>query len=161
MPIFLPILLVAASIFLQITGYEKKDDHRQGLQIPIVKPLLRLWQVAEYYAANCQCLSPINPVNSLFHTTKVQYSSELSKILWIILYLCTHNGEAEDWIHWCDAGIHNDSRSLFAYLPLLFGRFFIGIQCSVFSVSSAVFLLHKWLAVRDDGAKTVLDGGPS
>jgi hypothetical protein len=80
-PVFLPASLIAAIIFLQITRNEKENDHCQSLEIPIIEVFLRLRQVAEYYAAHCQCLSPIYPYQSLFHTAKIRISEQKSKFI--------------------------------------------------------------------------------
>ena len=87
-PIFLPVLLVAPTVFLQIARDENEDDHRQCLEIPIVEPLLRLGQMAEHYATNGECFGPIYSVDSLFHATKLHFSHETAKSSNFFLYFC-------------------------------------------------------------------------
>ena len=127
MPIFFPVLLVAPTIFLQIAREKEEDGDDAGLQITIVEPLLGLRQVAEHDGDDRQCLAPVYPIDSFFHTAKIIFSCEINKSLSFFLYFCRRYGNQTDRIHRCDARIHDDPRGVFAYLPFLFGRFVIGI----------------------------------
>ncbi len=79
MPVFLPILSIAPSVLFQISRKKEEYCYDTCLQIPIVEPLLRLWQVAEYDAAYCECFRPVYPVDSFFHAAKIIISGRKTK----------------------------------------------------------------------------------
>ena len=72
-----PMSIPLCTVMTGISLVHVTDD--ASLLIPVVEPLLRLWQMAEHDGDNRQCLTPVNPVNSLFHTTKVIFYLQITK----------------------------------------------------------------------------------